>query len=73
MIRIEGIPVVAARLADVQKSKSIEAHVKRHSMLKIVALRKAALRTWSVLATKRSISPAANVRSRGVDLVSAPV
>jgi hypothetical protein len=37
MIRIEGIPVVAARLADAQKAKSTQAHNKSRRTSKINA------------------------------------
>jgi hypothetical protein len=37
MIRIEGIPVVAARLADAQKAKSAQARNKRRRRSKIDA------------------------------------
>ena len=47
MIRIEGIPVVTARLADARKAKSTQARNQRRRTSKIDARGKAALAVHS--------------------------
>ena len=51
MIRIEGVPEVAARFAAAETFKSARTHSNRRRMLvlRIDALGKAALATWSAL------------------------
>ena len=49
MIRIEGIPVVAARLAIARRAKSIQTRVKTRGVIKIVAAGKALVAMSSAL------------------------
>ncbi len=60
MIRIEGIPVVAARLADAQKAKSAQARNRRRTTSKIDAGGKAplAIHSGSTAQTGSPSSPA---------------
>lgn len=56
MIRIEGIPVVAARLADAQKAKSTQARNMRRRTSKIDAGGKGPLASHSVLHSKMKVA-----------------
>jgi hypothetical protein len=56
MIRIEGIPIVAARLADAEKAKSTQTRNKRRRTLKIDAGGRAPLEIRSVLHTKTKVA-----------------
>jgi hypothetical protein len=56
MIRIEGIPVVAARLADAQKAKSIQARNKRRGTSKIDASGKGPLVVHSAVNSKLKVA-----------------
>ena len=56
MMRIEGIPVVAARLADAEKAKSIQTRNKRRRTSKIDAGGKAPLGIRSVLPSKTKVA-----------------
>jgi len=56
MIRIEGIPVVAARLADAEKAKSTQTRNKRLRTSKIDAGGKAPLGIRSLLHTKTKVA-----------------
>jgi hypothetical protein len=56
MIRIEGIPIVAARLADAEKAKSIQTRNKRRRTSKIDASAKAPLGMRSVLPNKKKVA-----------------
>jgi hypothetical protein len=56
MIRIEGIPVVAARLADAQKAKSARARSKRRRTSEIDAVGKAPLVVHSALHNKVKVA-----------------
>jgi len=53
MIRIEGIPVVARRLADAEKVKSIQSRNKTRKTSKIAAAGQALLAIHSALRTKK--------------------
>ena len=56
MIRIEGIPVVAARLADAEKAKSTQTRNKRRRTSKIDAGGRAPLGIRSVLPSKTKVA-----------------
>ena len=56
MIRIEGIPVVTARLADAEKAKSTQTRNKRLRTSKIDAGGKAPLAIRSVLPSKTKVA-----------------
>jgi hypothetical protein len=56
MVRIEGIPIVAARLADAEKAKSTQTRNKRLRTSKIDAGGRAPLGIRSVLHTKTKVA-----------------
>ena len=56
MIRIEGIPIVAARLADAEKTQSTQTSIQRRRTSKIDAGGNAPLAIRSVLPSKTKVA-----------------
>jgi len=56
MIRIEGIPIVAARLADAEKARSTQNRNKRHRVAKIDASGNAPLAIYPALNSKVKVA-----------------
>ena len=72
MIRIEGVAVIAARLAAAERFKLKETHNKRRRMLvlRVGALGKAALATWSAL-NNTTVAKRGSLVSDGAAVIAA--